>query len=58
MIKLLHTLDQSVWEMKVLSIIESRNHETLAMDELFNKLKSTTIDHQTQAKIENLVHPP
>jgi hypothetical protein len=25
----------------------------LTMDELFSKLKSTEIDHQTQAKIEN-----
>jgi hypothetical protein len=38
---------------KVLVIIESPNYETLTMDELLGQLKSTEIDHQTQAKIEN-----
>jgi hypothetical protein len=57
-LKLLHALDQRVWEVKVLPIIESPNYETLTMDELFSKLKSTKIDHQTRAKIENPVHPP
>jgi hypothetical protein len=45
-LKLLPALDQRVWDVKVLAIIE-----TLTMDELFSKLKSTEIDHQTQAKI-------
>jgi hypothetical protein len=52
-LKLLHALDQRVWEVKVSTIIESPNYETLTVDELFSKLKSTEIDHQTQAKIEN-----
>jgi hypothetical protein len=52
-LKLLQALDQRVWEMKVSAIIESPNYETLTMDDLFSKLKSTEIDHQTQAKIEN-----
>jgi hypothetical protein len=51
--KLLYALDQSVWEVKVLAIIESPNYETLTMDELFSKLKSTVIDHQTRTNIEN-----
>jgi hypothetical protein len=38
---------------KVSTIIESSNYETLTMDELFSKLKSIEIDHQTRAKIEN-----
>jgi hypothetical protein len=38
---------------KVSTIIESPNYETLTMDELFSKLKSTEIDHQTRAMIEN-----
>jgi hypothetical protein len=52
-LKLLHALDLRVWEVKVSVIIESPNYETLTMDELFSKLKSTKIDHQTRAKIEN-----
>jgi hypothetical protein len=52
-LKLLHALDWRVWEVKVSAIIESPNYETLIMDELFSKLKSTEIDHQTRAKIEN-----
>jgi hypothetical protein len=42
-----------VWEVKVSALIESPNYETLTVDELFSKLKSTKIDHQTWAKIEN-----
>jgi hypothetical protein len=37
----------------VSSAIESPNYETLIVDELFSKLKSTKIDQQTQTKIEN-----
>jgi hypothetical protein len=44
---LLHAIYRRVWDMKVLAIIESPNYETLTMDELFNKLKSNEIDHQT-----------
>ena len=44
-LKLHHALDQRVWEVKVLVIIESSNYETLTVDELFSKLKSTEIDH-------------
>ena len=39
--------------MKVAAITESPNYETLTMDELFSKLKSTEIDYQTRAKLEN-----
>jgi hypothetical protein len=52
-LKLLHAQDHRVWEVKVSAIIESPNYETLIVDELFSKFKSTEIDHQTQAKIEN-----
>jgi hypothetical protein len=38
---------------KVTAIIESSGYETLTMDELFSKLKSTKIDYQTQAKLKN-----
>jgi hypothetical protein len=56
-LKLLHALDWRVWEVKVSVIIELPNYVTLTMDELFSKLKSTEIDHQTRAKIENLRAP-
>jgi hypothetical protein len=52
-LKLLHALDWRVWEVKVLAIIESPNYETLTVDELFSKLKSIEIDHQTWPKIKN-----
>jgi hypothetical protein len=38
---------------KVSAIIKSPNYETLIMDELFSKLKSTEIDHQIRSKIKN-----
>jgi hypothetical protein len=52
-LKLLHALDRRVWEVKVSAIIESPNYDTLTVDELFSKIKSIKIDHQTRAKIEN-----
>ena len=50
---MLHALDRKVWEVKVDAITESPNYETLTVDELFSKLKSTEIDYNTRAKIEN-----
>ena len=44
-LKLLYALDRRVWEVKVSAIIESPGYETLTVDELFSKLKSTEIDH-------------
>ena len=53
-LKLLHALDWRVWEVKVSAILESPNYETLTVDKLFSKLiKSTEIDHQTRAKLDN-----
>jgi hypothetical protein len=46
-LKLLYALDQKVWDVKVSAIIESANYDTLTVDELFSKLKSTEIDYQT-----------
>jgi hypothetical protein len=40
-LKLLHDLDRRVWEVKISTIIKSPNYETLTVDELFSKLKST-----------------
>jgi hypothetical protein len=44
-LKLLYALDRKVWDVKVIAIIESSGYETLTVDELFNKLKSTEIDY-------------
>jgi hypothetical protein len=52
-LKLLYALDQKVWDVKVTAIIGSSGYETLIVDELFSKLKSTEIDYQTQAKLKN-----
>jgi hypothetical protein len=52
-VKLLYALDQKIWDVKVTAIIESSGYETLTIDELFSKLKSTEIDYQTQAKLKN-----
>jgi hypothetical protein len=38
---------------KVSAIIESASYNTLTVDELFSKLKSTEIDYQTQSKLKN-----
>jgi predicted ATPase len=35
-IKLLHSLDHTVWSEKVEAIVESEKYETLTMDELFS----------------------
>ena len=56
-IKLLHALDWKVSEVKIASITESPNYERLTMEELFSKLKSTEIDINTRAKIENPFAP-
>jgi len=52
-LELLHALDRWVWEVKVSAILESANYETLTEDELYSKLKSIEIDHQTRAKLDN-----
>jgi hypothetical protein len=44
-IKLLHSLDRTVWSKKVEAILESKKYETLTVDELFSKLKSSEVDH-------------
>lgn len=52
-LKLLHALYRKVREVKVATITKSLNYETLTVDEFFSKLKSTEIDFQSRAKIEN-----
>jgi hypothetical protein len=53
-VKLLHSLDCAVWSEKVEAILELVRYETLRVDELFFKLKSSEVDHGVPARIENL----
>jgi hypothetical protein len=56
-VKLLHSLDHTMWSGKVKAILESEKYETLMVDELFSKLKSSEVDHGVRAKIENPTDP-
>jgi hypothetical protein len=56
-VKLLHSLDRTMWCGKVEAILESEKYETLTVDELFSKLKSFEVDRGVRAKIENLTVP-
>jgi hypothetical protein len=57
-LKLIHALDQRIWEVKVSAIIESPNYETLTVDELFSMLKSTKSITRRGQSLRTLVHPP
>ena len=52
-VKLLHSFDRTVWSAKVEAITEFGGYETLTVDELFSKLKSSEVDRGLRAKIEN-----
>jgi hypothetical protein len=56
-VKLLHSLDRTVWSGKVEAILESEKYETLTMHELFSNLKSSEVDRGVRAKIENPTDP-
>jgi hypothetical protein len=56
-VKLLHSLDHTVWSGKVEAILGSEKYETLMVDELFTKLKSSEVDRGVCAKIENPTDP-
>jgi hypothetical protein len=56
-VKLLHSLDRTMWRGKVEAILDSEKYETLMMDELFSKLKSSEVDRGVRAKIENPTDP-
>jgi hypothetical protein len=51
-VKLLHSLDHTVWDGKFEAIVESEKYDTLTVNELFSKLKSTEVDWGMTAKIE------
>jgi hypothetical protein len=56
-IKLLHSPDRTVWSDKVEAILESEKYETLTVDEMFSKLKSSEVDCGVWAMIENPTDP-
>jgi hypothetical protein len=43
-VKLLHSLDRTMWSGKFEAILESEKYVTLMVDELFSKLKSFEVD--------------
>jgi hypothetical protein len=52
-IKLLHSLDRTLWSEKVEAILDSEKYETLTVDELFSKLKSSEVYRGVCAWIKN-----
>jgi hypothetical protein len=51
-IKLLHSLDHTVWGGKFEAIVESEKYDTLTVNELFSKLKLAEVDRGMTTKIE------
>jgi hypothetical protein len=56
-VKLLHSLDRTMWSGKSEAILESEKYETLMVDKLFSKLKLSEVDRGVRAKIENPTDP-
>jgi hypothetical protein len=51
-VKLLHSLDRTMWGRKFEAIVESEKYDTLTVNELFSKLMSTEVDRGITAKLE------
>jgi hypothetical protein len=51
-VKLLHSLDRTIWGGKFEAIVESEKYDTLTVNELFSKLKSVEVDRGMTAKLE------
>jgi hypothetical protein len=51
-VKLLHSLDHTIWGGKFEAIVESEKYDTLMVNELFSKLKSAEVDRGMTAKLE------
>jgi hypothetical protein len=51
-VKLLHSLNRTVWGGKFEAIVDSEKYDTLTVNELFSKLKSAEVDRGMTAKIE------
>jgi hypothetical protein len=43
-VKLLHSLDHTIWSGKFEAIVESEKYDTLTVNELFSKLKLAEVD--------------
>jgi hypothetical protein len=55
-VKLLHSLDRTIWGGKFEAIVESEKYDTLTVNELFSKLKSAEVDRGMTAKLEGLTY--
>jgi hypothetical protein len=53
-VKLLHSLERTVWGGKFEAIMESEKYDTRTVNELFSKLKSVEVDRGMTTKIEGL----
>jgi hypothetical protein len=51
-VKLLHSLDHTIWGGKFEAIVESEKYDTLTVNELFSKLKSDEVDRGMRANLE------
>jgi hypothetical protein len=51
-VKLLHSLDHTIWGGKFEAIVESEKYDTLTVNELFSKLKLAEVDNGMTAQIE------
>jgi hypothetical protein len=51
-VKILHSLDRTIWGGKFEAIVESEKYDTLTVNELFSKLKSAEGDRGMTAKFE------
>jgi hypothetical protein len=51
-VKLLHSLDRTIWGGKFEAIVESEKYDTLTVNELFSKLKSAEVDRGMTTKLE------
>jgi hypothetical protein len=56
-VKILHSLDSTMWSGRSRPFESQIKYETLMVDELFSKLKSSKVDRGVHAKIENPTDP-
>jgi hypothetical protein len=52
-VKLLHSLDRTIWYGNVEAIFESEKYDTLMANELFSTLKSAEVDHGVTPCLES-----
>jgi hypothetical protein len=56
-VKLLHSLDCTIWGGKFEAIVKSEKYDTLMVNELFSKLKSTEVDRSSRVQLIPIVLP-